>query len=204
MRLAALVMLGALTLTGSASGQAKAVQPHNGFWGGFGLGGGVNLTDLPGDPLSGGGSLWGFNGYFRLGGTLNQRVLLGGESSGWFGSRGELDFSNGNLSAIIMFYPSPRGGVFLKGGVGFAYVSTSIYTSTTVGGIDYQSTFSQGKGGFGATAGLGYDVRLGRNIYLVPEVDWYLQAVGSESTSVFGDIPGTQNVIAFSLGLVWH
>jgi hypothetical protein len=47
-------------------------------------------------------------------------------------------------------------------------------------------------------------VRLGRNIYLVPAVDWYLQAVGSENSSVFGSLPGTNNQISFSLGLVWH
>jgi hypothetical protein len=51
---------------------------------------------------------------------------------------------------------------------------------------------------------VGFDVRLGRNIYLVPAVDWYLQSVGSQSSLVFGETPGTNNQIAFSIGLVWH
>ena len=205
MRIAPLILLGSLVLGTRVSAQDKPVQQHRGLWGGFGLGGGVNLTDLGGDSLGGGGgSLWGFSGYARIGGTLNQRVLLGAESSGWFGSSGGIDYSRGNLSGIILFYPSPSGGFFLKGGIGFAYVMTGIYSSTTVGGVYYQNSTSQSQGGFGATAGLGYDLKLGRNIYLVPEVGWYLQAVGSETSIVFGDTPGTNNIIAFSFGLVWH
>jgi hypothetical protein len=199
MRIATLVLLGSLVLGSEALAQSTPVQPHKGLWGGFGLGGGVNLTDTFGE-----GSLWGFSGYGRIGGTLNQRVLLGAESAGWFGSRGGVDFSRGNLSGVLLFYPSPSGGFFLKGGIGFAYIMTSIYSSTTVGGVYYQNSTSQSKGGFGATAGVGYDLKIGRNIYLVPEVGWYLQAVGSQSSLVFGDTPGTNNIIAFALGLVWH
>ena len=81
---------------------------------------------------------------------------------------------------------------------------TSIDQSATVGGIYYQTSVSQTKGGFGATASVGYDVRLGRNIYLVPEVGYYLQAVGSQTSTTFGTTPGTNNLITFSLGLVWH
>ena len=197
MRIATIVLLGSLLLSSGLS--AQEVQAHRGLWGGFGIGGGVNLTDTFED-----GSLWGFSGYGRIGGTLNQRVLLGAESSGWIGSQDGVDYSRGNLSALLLFYPSPRGGFYLKGGVGFAYITTSISSSTTIDGVFYFNSVSQSKGGFGATAGVGYDVRLGRNIYLVPAVDWYLQAVGTETSGVFGTLPGTNNVIAFSLGLVWH
>lgn len=200
MRRASLVLLAALALSvpATASAQEATIHSHRGLWGGFGLGGGFNLTDT-----FEGGSLWGFSGYGRIGGTLSQRVLLGGEWFGWGGSRDGVDSFRGNVSAIILFYPATQG-FFLKGGVGAGYVATSIYSSATVGGVYYQSSVSQGKGGFGATAGVGYDVRLGRNIYLVPEVDWFLQAVGSETSAVFGDTPGTNNIISFSIGLVWH
>lgn len=197
MRIATLALLGSLAFTTTSA--AQDVQAHRGLWGGFGIGGGINLTDT-----FNGGSLWGFSGYGRIGGTLNQRVLLGAESSGWIGSRDGVDYSRGNLSALLLFYPSPKGGLYLKGGLGFSYVTTSISSSTTIDGVFYFNSVSESKGGFGATAGVGYDVRLGRNIYLVPAVDWYLQAVGSETSPVFGDIPGTNNIIAFSLGLVWH
>jgi hypothetical protein len=197
MRIASLALLGSLVFGTSAA--AQDVQAHRALWGGFGFGGGVNLTDT-----FGGGSLWGLNGYGRIGGTMSQQVLLGGESSGWIGSRDGVDYSRGNVSAILLFYPSPKGGFYLKGGLGFSYVTTSISSSTTIDGVFYFNSVSQSSGGFGATAGVGYDVRLGRNIYLVPAIDWYLQAVGSEDSSVFGTLPGTNNQIAFSLGLVWH
>ncbi len=199
MKLAIGLLLGSLAFAPQAAAQDKPVQQHRGLWGGFGLGGGVNLTQTFDE-----GSLWGVSGYGRIGGTLNQRVLLGAESSGWYGSSNGVDFSRGNLSGILLFYPSPRGGLYLKGGVGFGYVVTAINESYTVNGIYYSTSVSQTKGGFGATAGVGFDVRLGRNIYLVPAVDWYLQAVGSADSGVFGSTPGTNNIIAFSLGLVWH
>jgi len=198
MRIAALVLLGSLVLVAPAVAQETPVQPHKGLWGGFGFGGGVNLTSTMDE-----GSLWGFSAWARIGGTLNQRVLLGAESSGWLGSRGGVDFTRGNLSGVVLFYPR-GGGVFLKGGVGFAYIMSSIYSSTTVGGVYYSNSTSQSQGGFGATAGLGYDLKIGRNIYLVPEVDWYLQAVGSQTSIIFGDTPGTNNIITLSLGLTWH
>ena len=197
MRIATLALLGSLVITTTST--AQEVQAHRALWGGFGIGGGVNLTDT-----FGGGSLWGFSGYGRIGGTLSQRVLLGAESSGWIGSRDGVDYSRGNVSALLLFYPSPRGGLYLKGGVGVSYVTTSISSSTTIDGVLYFNSVSESSGGFGATAGVGYDVRLGRNIYLVPAIDWYLQAVGSETSSVFGTLPGTNNQISFSLGLVWH
>ena len=199
MRTATLALIGSLLLGGQVSAQMKPVQTHQGLWGGFGAGAGINLTDL-----NDAGSLWGFAGYGRIGGTLNQRVMLAGESAIWVGSRDGVGHTSGNLSAIIMYYPSPAGGLFLRGGIGISYVMTSIDQSATVGGIYYQTSVSQTKGGFGATASVGYDVRLGRNLYLVPEVGWYLQAVGSQTSTTFGTTPGTNNIITFSLGLVWH
>jgi hypothetical protein len=205
-RRASLAVLAALALgvPALASAQGSGSPARRGLWGGFGFGTGVNLTDTYVADGASGGSLWGFGGYGRIGGTLNQQVLLGGETYGWVGSRDGVDFARGNISAVILFYPSPQGGFFLKGGVGFGYIATAIYASTTVGGVNYQNSVTQGKSGFGATAGVGFDVRLGRNIYLVPAVDWYLQSVGSQSSLVFGETPGTNNQIAFSLGLVWH
>ncbi len=193
MRLPTMVLLGAFTFCTSVAAQEKPAQVHQGLWGGFGLGGGVNVSE---------GDRWGVDVYGRIGGTLSQRVLLGGESSGWAGSHQGVDMARGNLTAIILYYPSLRGGLFLRGGLGFSYIQTSISDGTTVNGVFYQTTVSQTSGGFGATASVGYDVRLGRNIFLVPEFGWALQSVGSEST--FFGVPSTVNILSFTLGLVWH
>lgn len=166
---------------------AQDVQSHKGLWGGFGLGPGINGTEY---------NIWGVQSYGRIGGTLSQQVLLGGESAGWFGSENGYDLYRGNVSGIVLFYPSAKGGLFLKGGVGFSYLTTS-YNHFVPGTITYIGTESSS--GFGTTAGLGFDLRLGRNIYLVPELDWFLQSSGSNLVSA-----STVNVFAFTLGLVWH
>ena len=131
-------------------------------------------------------SLW---GGFGLGAGINVS-----EGDAWR-SRGATDLLRGNLLAIIVLYPSSRGGFFLKSGVGFGYMQTECCTS---GGL------SQKKGGFGATAGAGFDIRLGRNFYLVPAVDWHLQAIGADSSAASQAFSDTNGTVSFSVGLVWH
>ncbi len=61
------------------------------------------------------------------------------------------------------------------------------------------STVTTSKGGFGTTLGVGYDIRLARNFYLSPTVDWLFQ--------VFEDTPNgtsTNNIILLTVGATWH
>ena len=179
--LAALVM-------GAASMQAQTTeQRHRGFWIGFGLGAGWSNEGAAGGTL-----------YARLGGTLSQKWLLGGEMIGWgrretvdtpFGAT-DITTGRGNATFTTLFYPLSTGGLYLKGGVGFAWVEYS----TAVQDLDL-STDQQG---LGTTFGLGYDIRLGNNIYLVPAFDWVFQAFEADE--------GTNNSSLFllSLGLIWH
>ena len=62
-------------------------------------------------------------------------MLLGVESSGWFGSHDIADLYRSNLSGVILFYPGGRGGLYLKGGAGISYINTSVSQLTTIGGI---------------------------------------------------------------------
>ena len=141
MRIATLALLGSLMLGTRASAQ---VQEHSALWGGFGLGAGLDGNE---------GNTWGVLAYVRVGGTLSQRVLLGVESAGFYGSHLDTDLYRSNLSGVVLFYPGMRGGLFLKGGAGLSYVNTSISERTTIGGIDYYNSISEAKTGFGATAG---------------------------------------------------
>ena len=61
------------------------------------------------------------------------------------------------LTAAIRFYPSATGGLFLMGGLGLGTVSAS------VSGLG-----SASETGAGALVGLGYDIRVGRNVSLTP------------------------------------
>ena len=62
----------------ASNAHAQRQQRHEGFWIGFGIGGGANLSRGLDDETSGGGAA-----YLRLGGTLSQKFLLGGEILAW-------------------------------------------------------------------------------------------------------------------------
>lgn len=179
-------------LAGFAAAQAPSnVHEHRGFWIGFGVGGGTNLSEgLDGKRVGGGA------GYLRLGGTVSQRVLLGFDGVFWGRDESGNTIARGNGSFALLYYPSARGGGFLKGGLGWA----SITRSSTSGNTTTETT----KGGFGLTLGTGWDVRLGRNLYLTPNVDFLFQAFSSEVDPVLGKIPGTNTILLFTLGLGWH
>lgn len=182
----------ALTLeAGMSAAQGTAgTHEHRGFWIGFGVGGGVNLSDgLDGERLSGG------SGYLRLGGTPSQRVLLGFEGNFWGRDRNGAGIARGNGSFVAMFYPSDQGA-FVKGGLGWATISRA--------STDGNTTTTTAEGGFGLTVGAGWDVRLGRNLYLTPNVDALFQWFKSKDDPVLGRIPGTNTLLLFGLGLTWH
>lgn len=189
-------VLGAVVALTMAAGSAPAQErtgghQHRGFWIGFGLGGGINAGEgLDGEKLGGGA------GYLRLGGTPSQKVLLGFEGLGWGRDQDGVGIARGNGSFVVMFYPSTQGGAFLKGGIGSATISRA----TTSG----NSTTTTSESGFGVTGGLGWDVRLGNNIYLTPNIDAVFQWFDAQTDPVLGDIPGTNTILTFTLGLTWH
>ena len=165
---------------------AQEPHPHRGFWIGFGLGVGSNLT-----TALDGGSLVGGTGYLRLGGTPKQSILLGFESIGW--ANGENFRGNGTFT--VMGYPS-QDGFFLKGGLGIA----TLNRSTTSG----NTTTSTSVGGLGLTGGLGYDIKIGGNIYLVVGADLLVQFFKEQTAPLLGNVPSTNTIFMGTLGLTWH
>ena len=165
---------------------AQSEHPHRGFWIGFGLGAGVNLTTALDNE-----SRAGIAGYLRLGGTPSQSILLGFESIGW--AEGE-DF-RGNGTFTVVGYPS-RQGLYLKGGVGFATLGHSETSGNT--------TTSTSVSGFALTSGLGYDIKIGRNIYLVVGADVLTQFFKAQTAPGLGNVPATNVIVMGTLGLTWH
>lgn len=177
-----------LALPGVVHGQeAQAAPEHRGFWVGFGLGGGSNFADFAE------GARGGVGGYVRLGGTISPKFLIGGEISGWGRDDDGATFTESGMTAVALFYPSGRG-LFLKGGAGFAGWATSAESGST--------TSTTTAGGFAGTVGVGYDLRIGSNLYLTPNLDFMYHTMESES-SVFAGISSGQ-VLMFTLGLTWH
>lgn len=179
-----------LALVGSTA-HAQEKHRRQGFWLGFGLGPGVNLSEgLDGEKL------WGGNGYLRLGGTPKRNLLLGGEAIGWAVDHRNVTLSRGNVHFVALLYPNVRSGFYLKGGVGGAQIARSRVQGNT--------RTSTTKGGFGAGFGLGYELQIGRNLYLVPATDFLLQVFEKDTDPVLGEIPGSNTLLLFTLGLTWH
>jgi len=160
---------------GSAEAQLVEVPRHRGFWFGFGLGGGWDDFDM-----SFGNSGRGGAAYIRMGGTVNPHVLVGGEIIAWFretSQSNEIERENVSLTALL--YPSKRG-FFVKGGFGYAGFQTS------PGFVDRE--------GIGLTLGSGFDFRVGRNLFITPNVDVMTQFLRDD----------TNVTLLFTVGLGWH
>ncbi len=94
----------------------------------------------------------GLSGGLAVGGTLNQHVLLGVGTTGFARSvDGDL-LSVGTLDGRVRVYPSRRSGFFLNGGVG-------------LGSLSY---LGESEFGLGVMLGLGWDIRVGRNVSVTP------------------------------------
>ena len=124
---------------------------REGFWFNAGLGYGSLGCDGCGSREGG------LSGGIQLGGTLSDKWLLGGATTGWTRSEGGVTLTVGTVLALVRFYPSARGGFFLEGGLGLGTIHASI-----------DGFGSDSETGGGALLGLGYDIRVGQNVSLTP------------------------------------
>ncbi len=166
--------------TGTAQDQPK----HDGFWWGFGLGGGVQGLQWDFDSAN---DAWEFDwdgrrggsAHFRVGGTVNPQVLLGAEVLVlWREDQPGQDLGRVNAMATALIYPESEGGVFFKGGFGVATVED----------------LGQDETGVGTTLGAGYDFRIASNLYLTPNFHVLVQIFDQHTSSA----------LLFTLGLTWH
>jgi hypothetical protein len=173
---ASIVVVAALLLLVPGS-EVAAQHPHvrQGFWIGFGLGyGSLGASDCDGCGREGG-----FTGVFRLGGKLSDRWLLGFESNAWIEEEFETTFSVSTSTATAYFYPNPASGLHLKGGLGVGYIDVEDVGDET---------------GTGLLLGIGFDLRVGRNISIVPGASWFL--------ADFDD--GSLNLLQVGAGVTLH
>ena len=174
-----------LTLFVSISTPLNAQAPaRDGFFIGFGVGAGSLGFEDDSEREVGGA------GYFKIGGALNDKVLLGAEGAGWSKEMGEVGVSgtvtSSHLNVVVYVYPDPAGGFFLKGGPGFAVLSAE----AKFGDI----TFSETDNGFGFTLGAGYDIGFGGRFSLTPHADFDYGGFADSSI----------NLIRIGLGFNWY
>ena len=159
---AAILLLGGTAAAQDAPrGLVEVADDHgrHGFWGALGVGAGGEAFDLR-DGAGYSGELYRPTISLRLGGTPSRYVRLGGELQGWIDDQGSRTESLTSLLFITQFYPAPVTGLYLKGGVGLGRSQ-----------VDFNDGFGVGDTGFAGLVGAGWEVRVGRRLYLNPAVD---------------------------------
>lgn len=151
---------------------SAAAQPwpntHQGWFLGFGVGGGsaqlkLNddvFTSGPRSERDGGGA-----GSFRFGYDFTPQLGLGLESSAWVKSETDqgVDFMTTiGVSAATLYYHPENTGVVLKGGVGLG--------TYRVSASEGSMSLSLNESAFGLLAGLAYEFRVRRTFSIGPEV----------------------------------
>jgi hypothetical protein len=201
------ILIAAVLACVGSSAQAQSHGRPNarqGFWVSFGLGNGwaeTACTSTAGTdcstPSISDDRFTGVSGYVRLGGTVSRSLLLGFETNGWLHSKGGLDESIGFGSLVALWYPSATGALYLKVGLGGM-------TYRAKNGVDEFTTNAPS-----ASVGVGFEVRVGRNLSLVP----YVTALGSSAVARLHfdgvSIPTTGentdiNLFQLGLGVTWH
>jgi hypothetical protein len=100
------------------------------------------------------------------------------------------------MTGTVTFYPKASSGLFLKGGLGASYINMEDQFGPVTVNVD--------KWGWGVLAGIGYDVRVGRNVSITPSVNYYF---GQPGDIEFEDEPLRglkQNVVDFVVGVTFH
>lgn len=171
LRAAGLSALLTVLLASTAFAQ-QATQTRQGFWIGGGLGYGSMGCDGCGDRLGAP------SGYLKLGGTLRENILLGVETNAWTKSELGTRLTMTNISGAVYWYPMTSNGMFVKAGAGFSALDSGF----------------GGTSGFGVLGGVGYDVRVSRNLSVTPVANWFRGSFDG----------GSANVLQIGLGVTSH
>lgn len=203
-RLGAVVQLGfAAIVLGPDSALAQRaglvdVSPghyRNGFWLEGALGWGEEKYKFGNDAYNEGLGKPTFG--LRLGGTVSPHFRLGAEWNIWVNGYQDVDEEgypvdvNETLNAIMAIgrvYPSKSLGLFFKGGAGLGI---------THAGVEYGNSTSES--GFATTLGLGWEVKLGRDIFLTPAVDWYQHSFEKRDDATL-----YERLLNFSIAVTWQ
>ena len=150
---------------------AQRDHTHKGFWMSFGAGGGWMGNERSATT------------YFRMGGTPNKRVHFGAQLLHWWLDE---DVQHSSVTAMFALYPFYRTTgrrslfqeFFLKAGYGVATAHCH----------------SEDESGIALNLGTGFDLRLSRNFFVTPNLDY--------SVDFFAE--STHTSLLFSLGFSWH
>ena len=156
--------------TTEQSGSAARPQSRDGFWFSGGLGvGSLGCEDCDEREISGAADI-------SLGGTLGDRLLLGVGLAAWSKEEDGATLTASTLEARVRFYPIAEKGFYLTGGLGLGSLRA-----------EFEGFGDDTQNGVGLTLGLGWDIRVGRNVSITPF--WHGTAVSAdEADANFGTI----------------
>jgi hypothetical protein len=158
-----------------------------GFWGGLSIGAGGEAFDLR-DGAGYSEELYRPTVSFRLGGTVNQSLRLGGEVLAWIDEHDHMVESLTSVLFVGQLYPLPTTGLYLKGGLGLGRNA-----------VDFDGGGGVGDTGFAGLLGAGWEVRMGRRWYLTPSVDLVEHRYTGR-----GDERYRERLVNFGLGVVFQ
>ncbi|MBL8137918.1 MAG: outer membrane beta-barrel protein [Acidobacteria bacterium] len=156
--------------TTEQSGSSARPQTRGGFWFSGGLGvGSLGCEDCDEREISGAADI-------SLGGTLGDRLLLGVGLAAWSKEEDGATLTASTLEARLRFYPIAEKGFYLTGGLGLGSLR-----------VEFDGIGDDTQNGVGLTLGLGWDIRVGRNVSVTPF--WHGTAVSAdEADANFGTI----------------
>lgn len=95
-------------------------------------------------------------------------------------------------------YPWASSGFFIKGGAGLSIVDMDVFEGTKLVTVDLGD-------GFGAIAGIGYDLRIRRNMSITPVCNFYLGWPGDLKVGLETVARNWKfNVLELSVGITFH
>jgi hypothetical protein len=180
----------ALLLAASTPLSAQKAAERHGIWVGAGLGVGSAKLSCEICRLDRTG---GTAGYLRAGATVSKAILVGLEATGWYKSKDDIDQLLGSLQAVVLLYPKPASGFYLKSGLGISQFSAK----------DNQDEVSSQA--LSMQFGVGYEVAMGRGLSIVP----YANFLGSTGGDVrFNDtvsgLSANTSLLQVGVGLTLH
>jgi hypothetical protein len=169
---------------------------RRGFWIEAGGGWGEESYKFDGDPVGYAESLGKPTFVFRLGGTVNPHLRLGGEITGWWNSYqnndefGVYDVTEtlASFMAIARVFPSKKLGLHFTGGAGVGVSSAD---------VDYGNSTSEE--GFAYRVGAGWEIRLGKQLFLTPAMDFYQHSYEKRDEPTLHE-----RLVNYNLTLTWQ
>jgi hypothetical protein len=187
----AVALAAVILATGSLAAQSRPASNRSGQWLGFGLGLGMGRVSCAICNTNRNTSI---SGYFKAGGTLNRRFLLGVEGDGWTRAQDDVDEHLLGLAVQLFYYPNPRKRLFYKAGVGAMLHQMD-------DGPTRLSTAA-----FGPTLGAGYDLPVSPTVSFSPFASVFVASLGGKikanGETVRNDV--SLMLIQLGVGVTWH